>query len=111
MTDARCKGAKPAEKPYKLFDGGGLHLYVSATGSRTWRLAYRVAGKPQTMSLGPYPEVSLSEARAKRDEAKKALIDGKDPMAPRRISRQAMTLKEASDAYWAGRKDVSVSYR
>ena len=66
LTDARCKGAKPAEKPYKLFDGGGLHLYVSATGSRTWRLAYRVAGKPQTMSLGPYPEVSLSEARAKR---------------------------------------------
>jgi len=111
LTDARCKGAKPAEKPYKLFDGGGLHLYVSATGSRIWRLAYRVAGKSQTMSLGPYPEVSLSEARSKRDEAKKALIDGKDPMAPRRISRQAMTLKEASDAYWAGRKDVSASYR
>jgi len=70
-----------------------------------------VAGKPQTMSLGPYPEVSLAEARAKRNEAKKALVDGKDPMAPRRISRQSMTLKEASDAYWAGRKDVSASYR
>ncbi len=111
LTDARCKGAKPADKPYKLFDGGGLHLYVSVTGSRTWRLAYRLAGKPQTMSLGPYPEVSLSEARAKRDHAKKSLIDGNDPMAPRRITRQGMTLKEASDTYWAGRKDVSASYR
>lgn len=111
LSDARCKGAKPTDKPYKLFDGGGLHLYVSTTGSRTWRLAYRLVGKPQTMSLGSYPEISLAAARVKREEAKRALIEGQDPMAPRRASRQGMTLTEAADTYWNGRKDISDSYR
>ena len=111
LSDARCKGAKPSDKPYKLFDGGGLHLYVSTTGSRTWRLAYRLAGKPQTMSLGSYPEISLAAARVKREEAKRALIEGHDPMAPRRVNRQGMTLAEAKETYWQGRKDVSATYR
>ena len=111
LSDARCKGAKPSDKPYKLFDGGGLHLYVSTTGSRTWRLAYRLAGKPQTMSLGSYPEISLAAARVKREEAKRALIEGHDPMAPRRVNRQGVTLAEAKEAYWQGRKDVSATYR
>lgn len=111
LSDARCKGAKPTDKPYKLFDGGGLHLYVSTTGSRTWRLAYRLAGKPQTMSLGSYPEISLAAARVKREEAKRALIEGHDPMAPRRANRQGVKLAEAADTYWKGRKDVSDSYR
>ncbi|WP_068858567.1 tyrosine-type recombinase/integrase [Perlucidibaca aquatica] len=111
LTDARCKGAKASDKPYKLFDGGGLHLYVSTTGSRTWRLAYRLAGKPQTMSLGSYPEITLAAARVKREEVKRALIEGHDPMAPRRVNRQGMTLAEATDTYWQGRKDVSATYR
>ena len=111
LTDARCKGAKASDKPYKLFDGGGLHLYVSTTGSRTWRLAYRLAGKPQTMSLGSYPEITLAAARLKREEVKRALIEGHDPMAPRRVNRQGMTLAEATDNYWQGRKDVSATYR
>ena len=88
LTDARCKGAKASDKPYKLFDGGGLHLYVSTTGSRTWRLAYRLAGKPQTMSLGSYPEITLAAARLKREEVKRALIEGHDPMAPWRLTRR-----------------------
>lgn len=111
LSDARCKGAKPSDKPYKLFDGGGLHLYVSTTGSRTWRLAYRLVGKPQTMSLGSYPEISLAAARVKREEAKRALIEGHDPMAPRRVNRQGVTLAEATETYWQGRKDVSATYR
>lgn len=112
LTDARCKSAKPGEKPYKLFDGGGLHLYVSTTGARTWRLAYRVDGKPQTMSFGPYPEVSLAEARARRDEVKATLRAGSDPMAERRSARasSSMTLRQASDAYWGGRRDLSPGY-
>ena len=111
LTDARCKGAKASDKPYKLFDGGGLHLYVSTTGSRTWRLAYRLAGKPQTMSLGSYPEITLAAARLKREEVKRALIEGHDPMAPRRVNRQGVTLAEATETYWQGRKDVSATYR
>lgn len=111
LRDALCKAAKPGEKAYKMFDGGGLHLFVSPTGSKTWRIAYRVAGKPQTMSVGPYPEVSLADARAKRDDLKATLRNGGDPMAPRRATRKGMTLREASEAYWAGRKDISPSYR
>lgn len=110
LKDALCKAAKPAEKAYKMFDGGGLHLFVSPTGSKTWRIAYRLAGKPKTMSVGPYPEVSLAEARGKRDGLKATLRDGGDPMAPRRATRKGMTLREASETYWAGRKDLSPSY-
>lgn len=111
LTDARCKAAKPAEKDFKLFDGGGLFLFVTTKGSKIWRLAYRFAGKPKTMSFGPYPEVSLAEARAKRDDAKARLRDGDDPMAPRRATRKGVTLREAAGQYWAGRKDISPSYR
>lgn len=111
LSDAKCKGAKPAEKDYKLFDGGGLHLFVSAKGAKTWRLAYRVDGKPKTISFGPYPEVSLAEARAKRDEAKAALRTGSDPMSPRRAARKGKTFAEATTDYWSGRKDLSDSYR
>ena len=111
LKDSLCKAAKPAEKAFKMFDGGGLHLFVSPKGSKTWRIAYRVAGKPQTMSIGPYPEVSLADARAKRDELKATLRDGGDPMAPRRATRKGMTLRVASETYWAGRKDISPSYK
>lgn len=111
LSDARCKAARPAEKAYKLFDGGGLFLYVSPTGSRTWRMAYRVAGKPQTMSFGPYPEVSLAEARERRDAEKAKLRSGEDPMAARRVMRRGISLAEANEAYWAGRKDLTDAYR
>ena len=76
LSDAACKRATPGEKPQKLFDGGGLHLFVSPAGAKTWRVAYRLMGKPQTISLGPYPEVSLAVARGKRDELKATLRDG-----------------------------------
>lgn len=111
LRDALCKAFKPSEKGYKEYDGGGLFMFVSPTGSKTWRVAYRLAGKPQTISLGPYPEVSLAEARAKRDELKATLRDGGDPMAPRRATRKGITLREAAWQYWAGRKDISPSYR
>lgn len=112
LTDAKCRAAKATDKPIKVFDGGGLHLYVSPTGAKVWRLAYRFNGKPLTMSIGPYPEVTLSQARDKRDTAKAALRDGIDPMDKRRDrKRDAMTLHAASEAFWAGRKDVSDSYR
>ncbi|MFZ1180908.1 MAG: Arm DNA-binding domain-containing protein [Herbaspirillum sp.] len=76
LTDRQCKAAEPAGKGIKLFDGGGLYLFVTPTGSKIWRLAYRLAGKAQTMSFGPYPEISLSRALEKRDEAKAALREG-----------------------------------
>lgn len=87
LTDAQIRKAKPAEKPYKLTDGGGLHLYVSPAGGRLWRVRYEVGGKEKLLSLGPYPEVSLADARHARDEAKRALRAGKDPGIVKKLSR------------------------
>lgn len=112
LTDSRCKAAKPSDKAFKLFDGGGLFLFVSPTGAKVWRLAYRLDGKQKTISFGAYPDVSLSDARQQRDKVKAVLREGGDPMAPRTIKRAAkMTLGDASTTYWAGRKDVSDDYR
>lgn len=71
--------AKPKEKPYKLADGGGLHLLVTTNGQRYWRLNYRFDGKYRTLALGVYPDVGLADARAKRDAARKTLASGEDP--------------------------------
>src|SRR5690606_12703380 len=97
LKDSQCRSAKPGEKARKLFDGGGLHLFISPTGAKTWRLAYRFEGKPKTMSFGPYPEVGLAEARERRDDAKAKLRDGINPVVHRRPSHQKnMTLRDAN---------------
>lgn len=72
--------AKPKEKPYKMADGGGLYLLVKTNGSRYWRLKYRIDGKEKLLALGVYPDVSLADARAKRDEARKGIAGGIDPL-------------------------------
>lgn len=109
LSDAKCKSAKPREKPYKLFDGHGLFLLVNPTGSKLWRMAYRLNGKPQTATFGPYPLVTLAEAREKRDEVRKTLLAGEAPK--KIIKRDPMTLKQANEAYWAGRQDITPGYR
>ncbi|MFG1465482.1 Arm DNA-binding domain-containing protein [Xanthobacter sp. DSM 24535] len=58
LTGLALRNAKPKDKPYKLFDGGGLHVLVSPNGSRIWRLAYRFSGKPKQLSFGPSPQVA-----------------------------------------------------
>ena len=79
LTDAACKAAKPTAKPQKLFDGGGLFLFITPAGGKIWRQNYRFGGKAKTLSHGPYPAVTLAEARALREKAKAALRDGVDP--------------------------------
>lgn len=76
LTDAKIRAAKPTDKAYKLTDGAGMFLLVHPNGSRYWRLRYRILGKEKTTALGVYPEVSLSEARTKRDEARKLISEG-----------------------------------
>ncbi|HQS07631.1 MAG: integrase [Rhizobiales bacterium 24-66-13] len=92
LTDLALRNAKPKDKPYKLFDGGGLHVLVSPNGSRIWRLAYRFAGKPKQLSFGPYPTTSLADARQKRDEAKKQLLNGEDPSTVRKLDKVAASV-------------------
>jgi integrase len=108
LTDHACRSAKPAEKDRKLFDGGGLFLFISTKGAKTWRMAYRLHSKPQTATFGEYPLVTLAEARAKRDGLKKSLAEGIEPQ--RKESKQP-AFEDACRTYWGGRKDLSEQYR
>ncbi len=78
LTDTKLRTLKT---PGKHFDGGGLYLHYTRAGGRYWRLKYRFAGKEKVLALGVYPEVTLKEARARRDEARKILSNGGDPSA------------------------------
>lgn len=89
LTDAKILAAKPDEKSYKLADANNMFLLVHPNGSKYWRLRYRHLGKEKTLALGQYPEVSLSEAREKRDEARKLISDGIDPCEQRRAKKAA----------------------
>ena len=79
LTDVTIKNAKPRAKPYKLGDTGGLFLLVQPSGGKLWRLKYRVDGREKKLGIGTYPEVSLAEARKRRDDARELLAAGKDP--------------------------------
>ena len=89
LTATAIQKAKPTEKQYRLADERGLVLLVRPNGSKLWQLRYRHGGKEKTASLGQYPDVSLSEARAKRDEQRKLIAAGNDPVAVKREQRQA----------------------
>ena len=79
LTDSTIKNAKPKAGQYKLHDEKGLFAIVRPTGGKLWRFKYRYQRKEQQLSLGTYPEVSLKDARQRRDEARQMLADGKDP--------------------------------
>ncbi|MBE0597933.1 MAG: integrase arm-type DNA-binding domain-containing protein [Desulfuromonadales bacterium] len=89
LSDTAIKGAKAQEKPFKMYDSGGLFLIVTPTGGKWWRFKYRAGGKEKLLSLGTYPEVSLAEARAKKDAARKQVAAGVDPSEARKEERLA----------------------
>lgn len=89
INDTVIRNTKPAEKPRKLFDGGGLFLLVQPNGSRWWRLKYRFDGVEKTLSLGVYPEVSLKQARERREAFRKQIADGIDPSTVRKAEKRA----------------------
>ncbi|HDX8936077.1 TPA: integrase arm-type DNA-binding domain-containing protein, partial [Klebsiella michiganensis] len=89
LTDVRVRSAKPTDKPYKLTDGEGMHLMVHPNGSKYWRLQYRFDGKQKMLALGIYPEISLSEARQRRDEAKRQVANAIDPSEQKKVEKQA----------------------
>ncbi|MCP3055852.1 tyrosine-type recombinase/integrase [Aurantimonas marianensis] len=96
LSDLQIKAFRPSERPAKHSDGGGLHLLVSPTGSKLWRVSYRFSGKQKLLSLGPYPTVSLADARARRDAAKSLLKQNIDPSEKSKLDRIASTTSRAT---------------
>ena len=92
LTDNAIKALKPQDKPYKASDEKGLFLLVNPNGSRYWRLKYRFGGKEQLLAIGVYPEVSLKEARNKRDEARKQLQEGINPNEAKKEQKQQIRI-------------------
>ena len=79
LTDKAVRAAAAQDKAYKLTDSRGLHLHISASGHKSWRYKYRFERKERLLTLGSFPEVSLADAREKRDDAKRILREGRDP--------------------------------
>ena len=80
---------KPREKPYKLADEKGLFLLIQPTGAKYWRFKYHFAGKEKLLAIGVYPDVSLANARNKRDEARKLIASDTDPSVAKKTAKRA----------------------
>ncbi len=88
LGDVQVKNAKPKDKPYKLFDGGGLYLEVMPTGSKLWRMKFKQAnGKESRLALGSYPEISLAAARAERARVREQKAKDIDPAQAKRMEK------------------------
>ena len=89
LSDITIRNAKPDTKPIKLYDGRGLYLMVTPAGGKWWRFRFKFDGKEKLLSLGTYPDVSLKDARERRDEARKLLANGVNPSENRKIQKSS----------------------
>lgn len=96
LKDASVRNAKPKEKMYRLFDGGGLYLEVTPKGGKYWRFKYRFAGKEKRLALGVYPDLSLADARELHAQARKALALGDDPGEVKKETRRRSVLNSGN---------------
>jgi len=114
LTDLQINKAKPREKNYKLFDGGGLFLIITPTGGKWWRFQYRYNGKGKQLSFGTYPEISLSRARKYREEARTQVATGIDPSEQRKAvkasqAESSLNSFEVIAREWIGKQNNSWS--
>ncbi|EAA7390821.1 integrase arm-type DNA-binding domain-containing protein [Salmonella enterica] len=115
LSDVKVRSAKPETKAYKLTDGDGMVLLVHPNGSKYWRLRYRFGGKEKMLALGKYPEVSLADARARRDEARKLLANGVDPSENKKAvkveqEQEAITFEVVARDWHASNQKWSASH-
>jgi integrase len=96
LADLAIRRTKATDRPYKLADSHGLYLLVKPNGSRLWRHKFRIAGKEKSLAYGQYPEVSLAEARERRDDARRLLRHGVDPAAKRREDKRDARVRAAT---------------
>lgn len=87
LSDVKIRKAEIRDKPYKLSDGGGLFVLVKPNGSKLWQQKYRHFGKERLLSHGLYPDVTLAQARKKRDEARAQVANGDDPAVRKRLDQ------------------------
>jgi integrase len=85
----KVQKVKPKDKPFSLFDGGGLYLLVTPSGGKLWRFKYRFNNKEKKLAFGSYPEISLLDARRRRDDARRLLANSVDPGDVRKAQKQA----------------------
>lgn len=104
LTNLAIRAIKPGEKTQRFFDEKGLYLEVAPNGGRWWRLKYRVDGKEKRLSLGVYPEVTLKDARDRRDEARRLLSQGIDPSEQRKAAKAAQAELDANVFEAVGRE-------
>lgn len=100
LTDVAIRNAKPGTKPVKLSDGGGMFLLVSPAGGKLWRLKYRIEGREKLLAIGAYPEIGLSNARKRREEARALIAQGIDPSREKQRSK-ARSRIEAGNTFEA----------
>ena len=98
LTDAAARKAESKDKPYKLADSGGLYLYVAPTGLKSWRMKFRLDGKEKLLTFGTYPDMKLSEARDKRDAARRSIRENIDPSGARRRAQEEREREAAEQA-------------
>ena len=118
LTDTQIKQTKPKERGYKVADSGGLYLFISVTGTKSWRYDYRFHGRRETLTIGKYPAVSLKDARDLHAEAQKCLAKGKSPALTKRREKFD-AVAAAADSFhalaeqWFNSKsaELSVSWR
>lgn len=110
LTEVAIRAARAAQRPYKVSDEKGLYLLVKPNGARLWRYKYRHAGIEKLLAIGRYPDVSLREARDRRDDARKLVANHVDPSLKKRIEREgrANTFAAVGEE-WLETKRVSLS--
>ena len=107
LTESAIKEANPGAKQFKLSDGGGLYLLVHSNGSKYWRFDFRFEGKQKSSSLGVWPEVSLVEARSRRNEAKSKIRDGVNPIQEKK-DKAALQLEQGLKKEKTKEAEVSI---
>jgi integrase len=96
LTDVAVRRAKPRNKRYKMYDTGGLFLLITPSGGKWWRFKYKYAGKEKLLSLGTYPDISLKDARDRRDQERKKLANRIDPAVNRAAAKAAWEGNQAN---------------
>jgi len=102
LKELQVRYATIRDRDYKLSDGAGLYLLVRPNGSKLWRFKYRFDSKEKLLSLGRYPDLGLADARLRREEAKLALRQGRDPGA-KADADEAITFEKAARAWYQHR--------